>query len=434
MSFEKKVLFLTVGSHDVDLYKNSIRESKAHLVILFSSQSSLTTAENIKKHYENEQIQIECYSLSDENDAWDVDKCYNFYDSVFQQIVEKGFEYKNFSIDFTYGTKAMAAALYAIGMRYRISVFLYSVKKSEEDNTQILKTFDASYARGLALLDQCKHLFKAGQFAAATNILNENAFPAKLESLKNGIIQLANFYTAWDRLDYKTAKECLTGMSDCSKLQQGFDEFCVPENVKQWVRDLANREIKKTPRPPKNEYPELLSLEEYKENSETVLRLVIDLHANALRRLKANQLEDAAVRAYRIYEMLGQSFLYREGYDTACIPDNDEKVKSFIDKHNKKHAPIVALCGNRYYQFDREKTAHFLKHLGQAGDGQELLEKAQNIAKLRNNGILIHGFRTLVKDQDDLKNQLDNLANLLEKFKKSIENADAANFINEFIR
>lgn len=185
MTDKSKVLFLIVGMGNkkdpkypesyLRLLRKAVDSTDAGNIVLLPSGSSKENAERIKTEYESSRT-VFVQDLPERSMEFDADACYEFFESLFRSRFREGFSAENFIIDFTHGTKAMSAALYAIGMRYRVSDFHYIRRNNDKDGNLIdgetVKNFDASYARGLSVLDQCKTLFKAWQFSAATALLS----------------------------------------------------------------------------------------------------------------------------------------------------------------------------------------------------------------------------------------------------------------------
>ena len=214
MTDKSKVLFLIVGMGNkkdpeypesyLRLLRKAVDSTDAGNIVLLPSGSSKENAERIKTEYESSRT-VFVQDLPERSMEFDADECYEFFESLFRSRFQEGFSAENFIIDFTHGTKAMSAALYAIGMRYRVSDFHYIRRNNDKDGNLIdgetVKNFDASYARGLSVLDQCKTLFKAWQFSAATALLSIEKPKKTLKQTFEHVKMLADFYSAWD--DYK---------------------------------------------------------------------------------------------------------------------------------------------------------------------------------------------------------------------------------------
>ena len=279
MTDESKVLFLIVGVGNnkdpeypesyLRLLRKAIDSTDAGNIVLLPSGSSKENAERIKTEYESSRT-VFVHDLPEQGMEFDADKCYEFFESLFRPRLREGFSAKNFIIDFTHGTKAMSAALYAVGMRYRISDFHYIQRNNDKDGNLIdgetVKNSDASYARGLSVLDQCKTLFKAWQFSAATALLSIEKPKKTLKQTFEHVKMLAGFYSAWDRLDYKTAAE------NCPVFEMPLFGFATSSAVQNWIKTLAKPIVE-----PDEKNFEVLPQSVLNENAETALNMMIDL-------------------------------------------------------------------------------------------------------------------------------------------------------------
>ena len=431
MTDKSKVLFLIVGMGNkkdpeypesyLRLLKKAVDSTDAGNIVLLPSGSSKEHAERIKTEYESSRT-VFIQDLPERSMEFDADKCYEFFESLFRSRFREGFSAENFIIDFTHGTKAMSAALYAIGMRYRVSDFHYIRRNNDKDGNLIdgetVKNFDASYARGLAVLDQCKTLFKSGQFSAAAALLSIEKPKKTLKQTFENVKMLADFYSAWDRLDYKTAADI------CPEFQTPLFGFDTTSSVKDWVCALAKPVVE-----PDEKMHEVLPQIKLNENAEIVLNIMFDLYANGLRRLDAGQYEDAAIRAYRIAEMLGQFYLFQSGYMSNRMSSSDPKVRTFAENNRlwkKENSDI-------YPPFGRKQVIDFLEYLKHS-KADFLRSIDAKIADMRNNSILIHGYASRVKSINELRNIFELLAHQMKPLTEDdgLSKLATALFMNNF--
>lgn len=437
MTDKSKVLFLIVGMGNkkdpkypesyLRLLRKAVDSTDAGNIILLPSGSSKENAERIKTEYESSRT-VFVQDLPERSMEFDADACYEFFESLFRSRFQEGFSAENFIIDFTHGTKAMSAALYAIGMRYRVSDFHYIRRNNDKDGNLIdgetVKNFDASYARGLSVLDQCKTLFKTGQFSAATALLSIEKPKKTLKQTFEHVKMLAGFYSAWDRLDYKTAADI------CPEFQTPFFGFDTTSSVKDWVCALAKPVAEAD-----GKNGDVLSEAQKQENFARLEFLLIDLYANALRRIESGLLEDASIRLYRIAEMIGQACLYKKGYVSNRMPDADDRVKYFA-RNNQIHLRE----GYDFYEFGRKKAAEFLKKISDKDSNiysiADFLEKNNAlIESIRNKSVLIHGFSAKALPNERLKELADSLLSQIRLLygRNNIDtNLTTALFMNNF--
>ena len=412
MTDKSKVLFLIVGMGNkkdpeypesyLRLLRKAVDSTDAGNIVLLPSGSSKENAERIKTEYESSRT-VFVQDLPERSMEFDADACYEFFESLFRSRFREGFSAENFIIDFTHGTKAMSAALYAIGMRYRVSDFHYIRRNHDKDGNLIdgetVKNFDASYARGLSVLDQCNTLFKAWQFSAATALLSIEKPKKTLKQTFEHVKMLADFYSAWDRLDYKTAAE------NCPVFEMPLFGFATSSAVQNWIKTLAKPIVE-----PDEKNFEVLPQSVLNENAETALNMMLDLYANGLRRLEAGQYEDAGIRAYRIAEMMGQYYLFKAGYISNHMSSSDSTVHAFAENiHLRKHEKA-----DIYPPFGRKQVIEFLDYIKHP-KVEYLRSIDTKIADIRNNSILIHGYASRVKDIQNLKNIFNSLTEQLRQ-------------------
>lgn len=430
MTDESKVLFLIVGVGNnkdpeypesyLRLLRKAVDSTDAGNIVLLPSGSSKENAERIKTEYKSSRT-VSVHDLPEQGMEFDADKCYEFFESLFRPRFREGCSAKNFIIDFTHGTKAMSAALYAVGMRYRISDFHYIQRNNDKDGNLIdgetVKNSDASYARGLSVLDQCKTLFKAWQFSAATALLSIEKPKKTLKQTFEHVKMLAGFYSAWDRLDYKTAAE------NCPVFEMPLFGFATSSAVQNWIKTLAKPIVE-----PDEKNFEVLPQSVLNENAETALNMMIDLYANGLRRLEAGQYEDAGIRAYRIAEMMGQYYLFKAGYISNHMSSSDSTVHAFAENiHLRKNEKA-----DIYPPFGRKQVIEFLDYIKHPK--VEYLRSIDTKIAERNNSILIHGYASRVKDIQDLKNIFNSLTEQLRQLSAEewLSKKNTALFMNNF--
>lgn len=431
MTDKLKVLFLIVGMGNkkdpkypesyLRLLRKAVDSTDAGNIVLLPSGSSKENAERIKTEYEASRT-VFVQDLPERSMEFDADACYEFFESLFRSRFREGFSAENFIIDFTHGTKAMSAALYAIGMRYRVSDFHYIRRNNDKDGNLIdgetVKNFDASYARGLSVLDQCKTLFKAWQFSAATALLSIEKPKKTLKQTFEHVKMLADFYSAWDRLDYKTAAE------NCPVFEMPLFGFATSSAVQNWIKTLAKPIVE-----PDEKNFEVLPQSVLNENAETALNMMLDLYANGLRRLEAGQYEDAGIRAYRIAEMMGQYYLFKAGYISNHMSSSDSTVHAFAENiHLRKNEKA-----DIYPPFGRKQVIEFLDYIKHP-KVEYLRSIDTKIADTRNNSILIHGYASRVKDIQDLKNIFNSLTEQLRQLSAEewLSKKNTALFMNNF--
>ena len=117
-----------------------------------------------------------------------------------------------------------------------------------------------------------------------------------------------------------------------------------------------------------------------------------------------------------VLELLGQTALFENGYDSDNLPADDEAITGFREKLREKGE--VAFSKTPYGQLKaaREHAARFLKFLGDSR-GKRLLRLAgdRDLAiRKRNRRILMHGYKAEASSSEDtLKNMYKELEKLV---------------------
>jgi hypothetical protein len=137
-----------------------------------------------------------------------------------------------------------------------------------------------------------------------------------------------------------------------------------------------------------------------KERAAPLRLLVTDLLANGERRVRDHQYEDAAIRGYRVLELLGQIRLFEHGLDSGALPPDHPEVQKFqTELIKKKSTPLGTDEKTGKLLAARRQAARLLKRLGDPL-GQRLLDLATRREgnldlERRNNSIWIHGFEAI---------------------------------------
>lgn len=400
---EDSLLFMIIGTggkNDRESYFNvlckAITGADAKTVMLIISGNAESKAyaaqieEKLGSKYNIEKKQLPA------GYEFDADKCYEQFDTWLGRYAGR-----DVTIDITHGTKAMSAALYALGLQYNVTDFQYTVKKrnpdgSFADGAETVEHFDAAYARWKSLFKQAKMLFGTYQFSAVRQILNEKP-PKNLKRQAEQCLMLSDFYSAWDRFDYKEAQRCA--------VQNFIPQYDIPEIGYKYddsvgeVLSVLSKQVTE-------------NINDLDENIKISLHLLFDLYANYKRRLKNKQYEDASIRVYRMVELMGQILLMKKGIYSDHVPTGDKNIQDFILKNNPNFK-------DRYCKFSRTSALQFLIYDGVDEENKEILEYLRKISglkyngsytadddlvgSLRNKSVLIHGFGAKGGDTDKLE-------------------------------
>lgn len=452
-----KILFLTVGTgNKEDLEKSlfaplrlSMKDGDFDVFVLLPSQETFENADSVANDFKGK---CEIKPLLVAGYEKDADKCFEHFNSIIEEYKQKyNCSIDDISIDITRGTKVMSAALYSAGLRHGIYRYRY-ITSDQRNNTgtvvsgtEYIYEFNADMAMFLAKVDQAKTFLKSYNFSAIETLFsNEKAMPKKYERAGRYIKQAAQFYSAWHCLDYEKAISCCPKRGDTSAYRElkelKMDFLIVNDEIYRWIEEL-NKEWK--PLPDKKDVSYFPSKEDCLVKAKQATRIATDLLANGRRQIDVGNYEDAVVRIYRIIEMLGQIYLFNQGYDTARIDAEDEKVMECIEHWRKNpNNNIPSLQENRYYNFPRDKTARFIKRAFDEEYGELLLsmmsrdDNPNSIIsdKERNNSVLIHGFTIIgSKDEQSLREKFQKVEKALLKLPDIYEyDLKLAHTINSF--
>jgi len=408
---KKEALVLTVGTgnpKDIEktLFKpilKSIDDKSWDTVILFPS---LKTA-----HYANEiisrrkSISIICEPLDAPELEVNADKCFGHFDSILGDLIDKGFEPANITLDFTRGTKAMSAALLMAGMSRKIPNIRYISGERNDQGGSVLPGTEKIVKINTLLvnekqaLNRVEDLMKIGNYEAVRSEIKSflphepEEYLGILRAEFQEINYAARVYSAWERFNYKEAHDRIK--KEQSLFSAG--HFAPTAQMCNWLESLAAG----------------FNRQESTEAANYVRRLVCDVLVNAERRMSDGLFEDAYIRSYRVLELIGQYSLFEEGYDSGRLP-LDERIINF--EKTKKKLKRVRHAGVEYAQADRHSSFRLLKHLGYS-KWEELrdLGDENSLADNRNNSLLIHGFFAATTEQENnLKESIKDLKNFLE--------------------
>ena len=414
------VLVLTVGTGDTQNLQStlirpmlkSIEDGRWQRVLLLASRVSDQWAHELGEQVQGTDIAISTLpEAGQENHA---DACFGHFDQVLGGLVGQGFAPASIVVDFTRGTKAMSAALVLAAIRRDIPLLRYVHSEHRDQRGMVVPGTEKVGEIGTSLvtfrkrLDLAADLMRHGDFGAVEALIPDPQspmfsalWPDNLHSEAEGLRSLCEACAAWDRLDHSGAKEALG--RDPEVIAEAPKELRLDEGAVAWLVELANE-------------PDRCDMRGY---ASWLRALACDLLANAERRLRDRQLEDALIRAYRILELVGQCRLFDRGYDSACIPDSDSKVEEFRTRLRRKGSQDFGV-GQKpgFLSAPRLIAARFLKHLGDPL-GQELAGFADANPQLgtasRNNSLLIHGFSAAAPTGEELRELLRRLEALLSK-------------------
>ncbi len=396
-----RILLLTVGTGDAERLeetllaplRKSIADGSWSQIILLPSVATAEIAAKLAAEIGDSSSQVVPLLAGDEEN---VDRCFAHFDRVIAELRSQGFESAQISADFTRGTKAMSAGLVLAAVRHEVARLRYitgargqagQVMAGSEIVSEILPSLITARRK----LDQARNFMRQGNFAAVLEELPDasgrvsDLWPAELVREVELVRPCAEFYAAWDRLEYAAAAQVRLPESAITGRWTG---TIPPPEVHQWVAGLAS--------PPS---------ESFSDNGRYIRRLAVDLLANGQRRMRDRHYEDAILRAYRVLELIGQLRLFDRDFDSGAMPPDDPRVAAFLqelEKNPKQHRPAINSKGS--YEFPRQTVARFLKRLGDplAQRLLRLAEEGELRLTVRNQSVLIHGFYAFATDETTL--------------------------------
>jgi CRISPR-associated protein (TIGR02710 family) len=295
-------IFLTVGTgrdrEDIGLaLVRSIRHHRPDRIwLLVTSKSQVETVPIIRRELGVGSPPMESFEFQDPDDA---EACQRDSHRWLRERIAAGVSPSDLVVDYTSGTKAMSAGLFAAAVSAGVETISYVTGRRDEGGRVIpgSERFYSFTPRALFAqrdLDLACRSFDAYRFEAAAQLAAAAMGSGDPEILTRAAVlrQLAEAYGAWDRFDHARAFQILNELSKDKGLD-GLHARDVVEGAKQFLhRAKANRFC-----------PERLA----------------DLVANARRRHQEGKYDDAVARCYRGFEYLAQLRLVSIGLDPADL-------------------------------------------------------------------------------------------------------------------
>ncbi|GBC99211.1 hypothetical protein HRbin17_01733 [bacterium HR17] len=375
-----KGMVITVGvgsgiEHGIAL---SIQKFNPDFVIFLVTQQSKATLGRIEQAAKELRVQLPPYDLVEVSDENDVQKAYEAAVEAIRKLCEKGIAPTNTAVDYTTGTKPMSAgALYA-GITENCADVVYVAGERDKNGRVISGTEKFLSLRPNELfarrcLIEAVRLFNAWQFPAARQILEEflRPFPpdrvAQLFPQLDSLRKLCDAYQAWDAFDHIKAKEAFDAVDKTIIQQWSSAEKQIADN-KGWVNRLAR------------------NLQSPNLSQRLCKELLVDLWANALRRIEEKRFVDAVARLYRLCELIAQFRLWHQheidtsDVDMSKVPESvKEKLERYRNEKGKVQIPL---------QTSYELLAALGDEIGEEWDNPEL----KHAISARNCSIAAHGL------------------------------------------
>lgn len=408
-----KGMIITVGvgrgiEHAIVL---SIRNSNPDYVVFIVTQQSRATLQRIEQAAKELGINLPNYEdvlVQDENNA---ESAYDAAIMAIQKLCEKGIKPVDVTVDYTTGSKPMSAgALYAAITEGCYDVVYVSGQRDENGRVisgteQFLAIVPNKLLARRVRLESVR-LFNARQFSAAKQILDEFLRPFPENQIPNlfpeldGLRKLCSAYQAWDSFDHIAAQKAFDSV-DKDVMERWSPEDQIAKN-KGWVNILARK------------------MQSESLNERLCPELLVDLWANALRRLEEKRFADATARLYRLTELIAQFRLWRchkvdtSDVDMSKVPESVKaKIECYRDEKGKVKIPLQA-------------SYELLEALGDEIGKLGRCEKVKNALRARNESITAHGLKPVTEEvaknlkeavEPILRKVISDLDNQLEKAK-----------------
>ncbi|MEJ5260707.1 MAG: TIGR02710 family CRISPR-associated CARF protein [Anaerohalosphaeraceae bacterium] len=367
----------------------SIKRHQPQKVILFCSPKTADqTLPFIEEALNSIEVPFQPYTIGNEDN---VEFLYNEYLKILRQIAPE----EEIAADFTSGTKAMSAALFAAAVTFGVKQVSYITGPRDqtgrvEVSTDVLVLHPAQiYAR--QNLQRAMLLFNHGEFEAAAHLAEEYTrkvdISEDIQMLARDLVLLAKAYGSWERFCWQSAtSELRAAAKDSSELKKMLDveqiklsaKFCESVHQNEWSSQR-----------------------------------LYDLFANAKRRFKQGRYDDALSRLYRAFEYLLQFRLFTqynvktssvtlEQLEAMNIPEDFIKRLSFSSRRDKEK-PSAKL--GLYHALEllcrlQDDWAHFLQPLYfKDGDFKKPQGPLAQSLEKRNRSWLAHGTQPAKKEE-----------------------------------
>jgi CRISPR-associated protein (TIGR02710 family) len=258
------------------------------VVLLCSPVTAEQTLPHIKPFLLDQKISFRSYTISNENN---VQSLYQDYLKILQELGDP----RCITVDFTSGTKAMSAALFAAAVALEVGEVSYILGPRDQTGRVVESTEVSSFCPELVFaerqLDKARMLFNKLDFYAAWELAKryDKTLPADspLRVQAKTIVLVSQAYDLWERFQWKRASHLLRKAANPREGLTGVRRERLEANA-DFTRTLAERP--------------------YGEER------LFELYANAGRRLEQGRYDDALSRLYRAYEYLVQNRL-KGGFD-----------------------------------------------------------------------------------------------------------------------
>lgn len=328
-----------------------------------------------------------------------------------KDVYEKWGRPRNIYVDFTGGTKSMAAgcamAGSAIGAKliYIAGNFLTDLRKPEPGSEKLCYIDDPYTVFGDLEREQAISLFNKMDYVSAYRIFEELEQRVPGTKEYSALKYISKAYNAWDSLDISGAADNLSKCYEIVVTEGKIDKsFVLNSHIEKLEKQLGVIRV----------LEKIHCSEEAAKNKSVIFDnigyLIANLYQNAMRREKQEKYEMASLLLYRILEIVEQKRLWNYGVDTSDADFTklceDEKV--LLEKANKIIRSVKGF--NEWKQLDKKISllAGYIL-LAAVGDdiiktkkpGKEIdsINRLRNKVEARNNSIFAHGYEFISKEK-----------------------------------
>lgn len=390
-------LILTLGTSYEPLVF-SISALKPERVLILYTDESLRLLDDVIEFTRLKPSQYSTTKIDAENPLILYQEIKNFY--------EKWGRPKNIYVDFTGGTKSMAAGCAMAGVAIKAKLiyiggeYIKTLRKPKPGSERLHYIDDPYRVFGDLEKEQAVLLFNSMDYISAYRIFDEleQRVPGSANKEYSALKYLSKAYDSWDSLDINNAiinlSKCIDITNIEDKLNKGF--------ILSKYKDKLNKQLEAL------KVLQMIHSDDNTEGHKAVIfsnigYLIANLYQNALRREKQEKYEMASLLLYRILEITEQKRLWNYGIDTS----NADYSKLSIDTAellDKVNNIITKMHGfNKLSQLDTKISllAGFIL-LAALGDeiikakksGKEVdsLYRLRNKVEARNKSIFAHGY------------------------------------------
>lgn len=359
---------------------STINKIYPNKVIFFASDKSRQTIPYIKELFErnrDEFILDEDYEIVSIEAIDDFNTCFEVFENKLWQLDNDITNEYQIIMDYTSGTKTMAAAMACCGMFYNrdlISVGGDRTRGEVSIGTEIINYQNLYKIYDRFAIKRARHYFNSNRFMDAIEVL-KNIVDLRIH--KESFLNLCKAYYRWDNMDFENAYQYLNEVDI-----KPFEFIEIREKLKKNKKALG------------------MIVNSRSENLKNCYVLA-SLINNSIRKADEYKYDDAIARLYRSFELIGQIRLSKYNIDSSDIDVSillERNVsEEFVERLKKIEEDGKIRIG---------LSMDFLL-LNELGDklGKYYVQhefKIKDLTVKRNNSILAHGLKSQSKEDFDL--------------------------------